>query len=328
MLPSGDSKDLLVRWADYIRIYHTFHPGPERSSNQRGVRRSNSVGSHVPRFILSSEGCFFPERWLFKLRRPLVRRLSFSPSTVLSVYNASVELEHEHTPDAIADRIASSNHNYIRDFIYGGIDGAVTTFAIVSGVSGAELSPAIVLILGFANLVADGFSMAASNYLGTKAEIDDYRRLEKIEYRHIEVEPEGERQEVRQIYSDKGFEGEELEKAVELITADKDRWVKTMLTEEYGLPSEIRSPWIAAFATFVAFVICGLVPLVPYLFGAGSSFLVSCVMTGVTFFLIGSVKARWSTSGWLRSGIETFLVGSLAAAMAYAVGVLLKDIAG
>lgn len=247
---------------------------------------------------------------------------------MLSVYNASVELEHEHTPDAIADRIASSNHNYIRDFIYGGIDGAVTTFAIVSGVSGAELSPAIVLILGFANLVADGFSMAASNYLGTKAEIDDYRRLEKIEYRHIEVEPEGERQEVRQIYSDKGFEGEELEKAVELITADKDRWVKTMLTEEYGLPSEIRSPWIAAFATFVAFVICGLVPLVPYLFGAGSSFLVSCVMTGVTFFLIGSVKARWSTSGWLRSGIETFLVGSLAAAMAYAVGVLLKDIAG
>jgi len=105
------------------------------------------------------------------------------------------KLEHEHTTEAIADRIAASNHNYIRDFIYGGIDGAVTTFAVVSGVSGAELSPTIVLILGFANLAADGFSMAASNYLGTRAEMDDYKRIEKIEYRHIEVAPEGEREE-------------------------------------------------------------------------------------------------------------------------------------
>jgi VIT1/CCC1 family predicted Fe2+/Mn2+ transporter len=238
------------------------------------------------------------------------------------------ELEHEHTPDAIADRIATSNHNYIRDFIYGGIDGAVTTFAVVSGVSGAELSPSIVLILGFANLAADGFSMAASNYLGTKAEQDDYHRLEKIEYRHIEVEPEGEREEVRQIYSEKGFEGEELEKAVELITSDKDRWVKTMLTEEYGLPAQIRSPWNAAFATFAAFLACGLVPLLPYLFGSASSFLVSCIMAGVTFFLIGSFKSRWSTTSWLRSGMETLLVGALAAGLAYGIGVMLKDIAG
>lgn len=238
------------------------------------------------------------------------------------------ELEHEHTSEAIADRIATSNHNYVRDFIYGGIDGAVTTFAIVSGVAGAGLSPGIILILGFANLLADGFSMAASNYLGTRAEQDDYLRLEKIEYRHIRLEPEGEREEIRQIYREKGFDGEELEKAVELITADDERWVKTMLTEEYGLPAEIRSPWNAAFATFAAFVACGLVPLLPYLFGTGSSFLTSCIMTGVTFFLIGSFKSRWSTSGWFRSGSETFLVGALAAGMAYGVGVLLKDIAG
>jgi VIT1/CCC1 family predicted Fe2+/Mn2+ transporter len=236
------------------------------------------------------------------------------------------ELEHEHTAEAIAHRIASADHNYIRDFIYGGIDGAVTTFAVVSGVSGAELSTSIVLILGFANLAADGFSMAASNYLGTRAEQDDYRRLEKIEYRHIELAPEGEREEVRQIYREKGFEGDELEKAVELITSDKDRWVKTMLTEEYGLPSEIRSPWTAAFATFAAFFVCGLVPLVPYLFGARSSFLISCIMTGVTFFLIGSFKSRWSTSSWIRSGLETLFVGALAAGLAYGAGVLLKGL--
>jgi VIT1/CCC1 family predicted Fe2+/Mn2+ transporter len=236
------------------------------------------------------------------------------------------KLEHEHTTEAIADRIAASNHNYIRDFIYGGIDGAVTTFAVVSGVSGADLSPTIILILGFANLAADGFSMAASNYLGTRAELDDYKRIEKIEYRHIEVAPEGEREEVRQIYREKGFEGDELENAVNLITSDKDRWVKTMLADEYGLAAEVRSPWYAAFATFSAFVICGLVPLLPYLFGSTSSFFVSCILTGATFFLIGSLKSRWSTSTWLRSGLETLFVGALAASLAYAVGVLLKGI--
>jgi VIT1/CCC1 family predicted Fe2+/Mn2+ transporter len=169
--------------------------------------------------------------------------------------------------------------------------------------------------------------MAASNFLGTRAEIDDYRRIEKIEYRHIALAPEGEREEIRQIYREKGFEGAELEKAVELITADKDRWVKTMMAEEYGLPAEIRSPWLAAGSTFSAFVVCGLVPLLPYLFGWNFSFLVACIMTGITFFLIGSFKSRWSTSGWLRSGSETLFVGALAASLAYGVGVLLKGIA-
>ena len=237
------------------------------------------------------------------------------------------ELEHEHSIEAIQTRLSSVKHNYVRDWIYGGIDGAVTTFAVVSSVAGAQLSPLIVLILGFANLVADGFSMAASNYLGTRAEIDDYKRLEEIEYRHIKVHPEGEREEVRQIYREKGFAGEELEKAVELITSDKDRWVQTMLTEEYGLPAAIRSPWKAAFSTFSAFVICGLVPLIPYLFGISNSFFTSSVLTGITFFIIGSVKSRWSTASWLRSGLETFFVGALAAVLAYAVGVLLKDMA-
>jgi VIT1/CCC1 family predicted Fe2+/Mn2+ transporter len=239
-----------------------------------------------------------------------------------------VDLEHKHSHEAIAERLASVRHNYIRDFIYGGIDGSVTTFAVVSGVAGAELSTVVVLILGFANLFADGFSMAASNFLGTKAELDDYRRLELIEYRHIDLEPDGEREEVRQIYLKKGFEGAALDQAVELITRDRDIWVKTMLSEEYGLAAEIRSPWRAALSTFAAFAICGLVPLIPYLFSFGSRFQVSAILTGITFFLIGSLKSLWSTASWLRSGIETFLVGGLAASLAYVVGVLLKGVAG
>jgi vacuolar iron transporter family protein len=235
-------------------------------------------------------------------------------------------MEHEHSSEAIAARLAAGpRQNYLRDWIYGGIDGSVTTFAVVSGVVGAQLSPWIILVLGFANLLADGFSMAAGNFLGTRAEHDDLKRIEAIEHRHLDLDPEGEREEVRQIFKLKGFSGEDLDRIVELITADRQRWVNTMLTEEYGLPREIRSPWIAAFSTFSAFIVCGLVPLVPYLLRVPHALEVSIVMTGTVFFAIGSAKSRWSTTSWWRSGLTTLLVGGIAATLAYAAGVLLNS---
>lgn len=236
-------------------------------------------------------------------------------------------MEHEHTVEAIDARLsAGPGHNYLRDWIYGGIDGAVTTFAVVTGVVGAGLSPIVIVILGLANLIADGFSMAASNFLGTKAEHDDMRRLEAIERRHIEVAPEGEREEVRQIFARKGFTGADLDRVVELITADRDRWVQTMLTDEYGLPHSARSPWFAAASTFSAFVVCGLVPLLPFLLKFKNALQLSVIATVATFFAIGSIKSRWSTTVWWRSGLATLLVGSAAAGLAYAVGVALQSL--
>ena len=236
-------------------------------------------------------------------------------------------VEHEHSPDAIRRRLESGpRHNYLRDWIYGGIDGAVTTLAVVTGVAGAQLSSWVILALGFANLFADGFSMEASNYLGTKSEYDDWQRLQAIENRHIDLAPEGEREEVRQIFARKGFEGEELSRIVELITADRDRWVQTMLMDEYGLPYAVRSHWIAAVCTFTAFLICGLVPLLPYLFSTQHSFRLSVVLTAFVFFAIGSIKSRWSTSSWWHSGITTLTVGAIAASLAYFTGVILKQL--
>jgi len=237
-------------------------------------------------------------------------------------------MEHEHTIEAIAERLsAGPRQNYLRDWIYGGIDGSVTTFAVVSGVMGARLSPWIILVMGFANLLADGFSMAASNFLGTRAEHEDRKRIEAIELRHIELEPEGEREEVRQIFRNKGFSGAELRGLVDLITSDRDRWVKTMLTEEYGLPQQIRSPWLAAASTFTAFLICGLVPLLPYLLGSESPLALSIALTGIVFFVIGSAKSRWSTASWWSSGGSTLAVGGAAAALAYAAGLVLRTLA-
>jgi VIT1/CCC1 family predicted Fe2+/Mn2+ transporter len=237
-------------------------------------------------------------------------------------------MEHEHTPEAIRRRLASeAQPSYLRDWVLGGIDGGVTTFAVVSGVTGAQLAPGIVLILGFANLLADGLSMAAGNLLGTRAERDERRQREAMEHRHIDAFPEGEREEIRQIFRGKGLDGEVLEAVTERITADRERWVRTMLTEEHGLPRRARSPWRAALATLGAFVACGLVPLIPYLLASSRPFPLAAAGTGAAFLAIGSLRSRWSVRPWWRSGLETLAVGSAAAAVAFAVGVLLRGLA-
>lgn len=244
-------------------------------------------------------------------------------------------IEHEaihsaHEPEAIARRLKSGPRaNYLQDWVLGGIDGAVTTFAVVTGVAGAELSTKIILILGAANLLADGFSMAAGNYSGIKAERDDYERLREMEHRHIAVTPDGEREEVRQIFAAKGFEGKDLERAVEVITASHERWVQVMLEEEHGAPRVERSPLKAGLVTFAAFFVCGAVPLLPFLFGGlDHALTIAAVMTGAVFFGIGTLKSKWSTARWWASGLETFGIGMTAAVAAYGVGALLKGWVG
>jgi vacuolar iron transporter family protein len=230
-----------------------------------------------------------------------------------------IELEHSHKKEAIRARLARDPRvSYLRDWIYGGIDGVVTTFAVVAGVVGADLPSHVVLVLGLANLVADGFAMAAGNYSGTQAERDAYGRLLAVERKHIAVVPDGEREEIRQIFGGKGFSGDNLEAVVDVITADESRWAKTMVVEEYGLAPTPRSPGWAALSTFAAFILCGLVPLATYL-GAGG--LAPCVVaTGVVFFAIGAIKSRWSLTTWWRSGFGTFCIGMFAAALAFWVG--------
>ena len=233
--------------------------------------------------------------------------------------------EHSHEPAEIARRLESGPKiSYLRDWVYGGFDGAVTTFAVVAGVEGASLSTSVLLILGGANLLADGFSMAAGNYSATKAEIDDAQRIRAVEHRHIREHPEGEREEIRQIFAAKGFEDSDLERVVEIVTASEKRWVDTMLAEEYGLALAPRSPIQGAWATFAAFFICGGIPLIPFLFAGEDSLAVATVLVAFVFFVIGSLKSRWSTASWWRSGIETLAIGAAAAAVAYGTGYALS----
>lgn len=234
-------------------------------------------------------------------------------------------MEHGHTAEEITRRLSEERSaNYVRDWVYGGIDGAITTFAIVAGVVGAALSSKIIIILGLANLLADGLSMAASNYSGTKAEVDDIARLREVERRHIALVPEGEREEVRQILQAKGLKGHALDEAVAAITSNEETWIETMLTEEYGLSPVQRSPVLSGLSTFAAFLVCGAVPLMPFLLQLENAVWIAITATAAVFFAIGSIKSRWSLAPWWKSGCETLFVGLLAAGTAYAVGALVE----
>lgn len=231
--------------------------------------------------------------------------------------------DHGHSAKEIVERIGSPpGRGVLRDAIYGAIDGAVTTFAIVAGVAGAGLSPFVIVALGVANVLADGFSMAAANYSGTKAEFENMRRIRAIEERHIDMHPDGERREVREILFQKGLSGEVLSQATDAITQDRENWISLMMEGEYGLGGVDPHPMKSAITTFMAFLAAGVIPLFPFLLGLGEAFAISLIVTLVTFFGIGALKSRWSLNRWWRSGFETLLIGGGAAAIAYWVGTL------
>jgi len=222
------------------------------------------------------------------------------------------------------------NKDYISEFIYGGIDGAITTFAVVAGATGANLDTSVVIILGFANLIADGFSMSVGNYFSTKAEHDTFEKHKAIEYWEIENMREKEIEEVRDIYLKKGFNGELLEKVVQQITSNKDVWVDTMMKEELEMTKDERTPLKTAAATFLSFLLIGFIPLLSYIFAgvlslsASSLFFSSCVLTAIGLAIVGSMKSIVTEKNKWTGIMETLLLGGLAALLAYYVGAVLE----
>lgn len=220
---------------------------------------------------------------------------------------------------------------HFEDFIYGSIDGAVTTFAVVAGVVGASLSPNIILILGFANMFADGFSMAVANYQASKAQKEYVEMKRKQEEWEIDNLEEEEKQEIRDIYTQKGFKDEFLEEIVRMITSRRKIWVDTMMKEELGLFEDKKRSLDSAISTFVGFNIVGIIPLIPFLvfFGLGinsnsDAFYFSVFTTGAAFFIVGIIKGKIVQKPLLRSGLFTLFVGAIAASVAYLVGYVLN----
>jgi VIT1/CCC1 family predicted Fe2+/Mn2+ transporter len=221
---------------------------------------------------------------------------------------------------------------YLRDAVYGAIDGAVTTFAVVAGATGANLSDTIVVIMGVANLIADGFSMGVSNFLGSRAERQQRARARRGQEHEIAHNPEAERAQLRAIYAAKGFAGADLDRVVAVLTADERRWIETIMTEELGYGRDESDPLRAAATTFWAFLIVGALPLAVFIYDllpfgdVSDPFAWSAALTGVAFFAVGAVKARLVDQRWWRSGAETLLIGGAAATLAFLAGVALEGV--
>jgi vacuolar iron transporter family protein len=221
----------------------------------------------------------------------------------------------------------------IKSLIYGGLDGIITTFAVVAGVAGAELAAGIVLIMGFANLIADGISMAIGDYLSTQAENEVATAERARESWEVDTYPEGEKREMVELYEAKGIPRDDAQTMVDILAQHKEAWVDVMMVEELGIIEADESPLKNALVTFVSFGVFGFIPLLAYVLARfiplleQRTFLAACVLTGATLFVLGAQKVRITKRSWLRSGLEMLIIGGIAAAAAYGIGVLLRGLA-
>jgi len=219
--------------------------------------------------------------------------------------------------------------SYLPEMVYGAIDGIVTTFAVVAGAAGASLSVQIVLILGMANLIADGLSMSVGAYLAKRSEIDNYKKHLKRQFYKIEREPWLAKKHLNQIYADKGFDGEDLENITRQIQKNKELWAHTLLVYRHELLPETKSAFKSGLFTLLAFVLAGAVPLLAFLFtqynnSGFSPFATSAICAAVAFILIGWAKHQLTKGGLFKSVFETLGLGAIAATAAYFVGDILE----
>ena len=221
---------------------------------------------------------------------------------------------------------------YIAEFVYGGIDGVITTFAVVAGSAGAELAVPIVLILGFANLIADGFAMSVGSYFSAKSENESYDKHKAVEYWEIENLREKEVEEIREIYEAKGFEGDLLKQVVDVITSNDEVWVDTMMKEELKMMKDDRPPWKRGLVTFLAFNLVGFIPLSTYALtvfvdvSSSDLFMLSSFSTAVALAFIGALKGYVTEQSRIKGILETVFLGGIAAIIAFFVGDILEKL--
>lgn len=232
-----------------------------------------------------------------------------------------LEEEHKITPFSA----------YLKEIVYGGNDGIITTFAIVAGFAGAQanliqLPVYTVLLFGFANLFADGVSMALGNLLSIRSEQDVYANEKSKEMHEIKHNTEMERIESVQILITRGFTKPQAEQLISIYMTNPKYWVDFMMNQELELPNpEKDNPSMMSLVTFISFVCFGFIPLTPYVFFHGSSlFIASIFTTAIALFLLGVMRWRISKQSFIRSVGEMLLLGGAAAIVAYVVGTLFK----
>ncbi|MBE9473500.1 MAG: VIT1/CCC1 transporter family protein [Chloroflexi bacterium] len=232
----------------------------------------------------------------------------------------SDEFDHHNRKDPHQQASALS------DIILGGQDGLVNVLGVILGIAAATGDPYIILVAGLAATFAESVSMAAVAYTSTIADADYYESEREREYRHIQEVPNLEREEIRNIYAEKGFSGELLERIVDTITASPDVWVAVMMSEELQLqPVDRRTALRSAIIVGIAAIVGSLIPLVPFLFvPVSTGILLSIGFSALVLFIVGVVKARMTVGHPGKSGLEMAVIGTVSALVGYAVGALLR----
>lgn len=222
---------------------------------------------------------------------------------------------------------------YIKSAVYGGLDGLITTYSVVMGVAGANLSTIVVVALGVANLIGDGISMALGDYLSTKSEIEFQRKERSREEWEVENNPEEEKIEMIELYEKKGISREDATKVVEIFSKSKKAWVDIMMVEELGLMPSEENPMNNALVTFVAFALFGLVPLIPFIIIEIASikhgdeiFYISTGIAAAFLFILGFTKSMFTYSKWWKSGLETLMIGVVAAGASFLIGLAFRPL--
>jgi len=237
-------------------------------------------------------------------------------------------LEQQHAED-IKYHLVHDPHRKasgLSDILLGGQDGLVNVLGVILGVAAATSDPRIVMVAGLAATFAESVSMGAVAYTSTLADADYYEAERAREFRHITQVPHLEKNEVREIYARKGFEGKLLEHIVETITANEDVWVAVMMSEEHQIrPTDRKQAIRSAMVVGLAAIIGSLIPLAPFaLLPVTHSMWVAVVITALVLFGVGAYKARIMVGHPGKSGLEMALIGTLSALAGYAVGALFK----
>lgn len=234
-------------------------------------------------------------------------------------------VEKEHKQSKISE--------YLKEIVYGGSDGIVTTFAVVAGFAGAQSSEVaqysimVVLLFGTANLFADASSMGLGNILSILADKDVFRTHREKELTEIRTNPEQEIQETLYILESKGYSRKDAEKMAKLYYKNEQYWADFMMQHELELPNpEHENPISTGLSTFLSFLFFGAIPLLPYiLLGLReNTFIISIIFTFFALVTLGFVRWKVTTQTLLRSITEIVLIGGLSAVIAYIVGTFFR----
>ncbi|MHA7119001.1 VIT1/CCC1 transporter family protein [Aerococcus viridans] len=221
------------------------------------------------------------------------------------------------------------NSDYVKSMVYGGLDGIITTFAVVSGVTGGALDFQIVIVLGFSNLLADGLSMAVGDYLSSKSENEFITKEIEQHQSNFNYDFQSELNDFKEYYINKGLTETDASSISETLAKYPKVIEQERINMIFGTAETEAHPINNALVTFLSFILYGFIPLIAYVFASSSTFLmentfiVASILTGLTLFILGAIKSKLTLTNWVRSGMEMLLVGGATALIAYMIGFIL-----